>query len=71
MRARHDGVMVGGGTARADDPSLNVRDLGVTRQPVRIVLSRRLDLPLMGQLARTAQRSSRDLVSRTRRLIRA
>jgi len=34
---------------------LNVRDLGVTRQPVRIVLSRRLDLPLMGQLARTAK----------------
>ena len=55
MRARHDGVMVGGGTARADDPSLTVRDLGVTRQPVRIVLSRRLDLPLMGQLARTAK----------------
>ena len=54
MRARHDGVMVGGGTARKDDPSLTVRDIGVTRQPVRIVVSRRLDLPLMGHLARTA-----------------
>jgi diaminohydroxyphosphoribosylaminopyrimidine deaminase/5-amino-6-(5-phosphoribosylamino)uracil reductase len=55
MRHRHDAVMVGGGTARADDPSLNVRDLGVTHQPVRVVVSRRLDLPLMGNLARTAR----------------
>jgi diaminohydroxyphosphoribosylaminopyrimidine deaminase / 5-amino-6-(5-phosphoribosylamino)uracil reductase len=53
-RARHDAVMVGGGTARADDPSLTVRDLGIDRQPVRVVVSRHLDLPLMGQLARTA-----------------
>lgn len=54
MRARHDAVMVGGGTARKDDPSLTVRDLGITRQPHRVVVSRRLDVPLLGQLARTA-----------------
>lgn len=54
MRARHDAVMVGAGTARADDPALTVRDLGITRQPVRIVVSRRLDLPLGGILAQTA-----------------
>ncbi len=54
MRARHDAVMVGAGTARVDDPSLTVRDLGVAQQPVRVVVSRHLDLPLMGQLARTA-----------------
>ncbi len=55
LRARHDAVMVGGGTARKDDPSLTVRDLGVVWQPARVVVSRRLDLPLMSKLARTAQ----------------
>lgn len=55
LRACHDAVMVGAGTARADDPSLTVRDLGIAQQPVRVVVSRHLDLPLMGQLARTAR----------------
>ncbi|MDX1781498.1 MAG: bifunctional diaminohydroxyphosphoribosylaminopyrimidine deaminase/5-amino-6-(5-phosphoribosylamino)uracil reductase RibD [Thalassovita sp.] len=55
LRARHDAVMVGAGTARADDPSLTVRDLGIADQPVRIAVSRRLDVPLMGKLAKTAR----------------
>lgn len=55
LRARHDAVMVGAGTARADDPSLTVRGMGIARQPVRIVVSRRLDLPMMSQLAQTAR----------------
>lgn len=54
MRARHDAVMIGGGTARKDDPALTVRGLGINWQPCRVVVSRRLDLPLMGCLARTA-----------------
>ena len=55
MRAGHDAVMVGAGTVRADDPSLTVRGLGMADQPIRVVLSRHLDLPLNSQLAQTAR----------------
>ena len=55
MRARHDAVMVGAGTARADDPALDVRDVGDVQQPVRVVLSRDLNLPINGRLAQTAR----------------
>ena len=55
QRLRHDAVMVGAGTARADDPSLTVRGFGDVPQPLRIVASRRIDIPLTGQLARTAK----------------
>lgn len=55
QRSCHDAVMVGGGTARADDPSLTVRGLGMAYQPVRIVCARRLDLPLDSKLARSAR----------------
>lgn len=54
LRARHDAVLIGGGTARADDPMLTVRDMGVARQPVRIVATTMLNLPADGALARSA-----------------
>ncbi|MFD1342864.1 bifunctional diaminohydroxyphosphoribosylaminopyrimidine deaminase/5-amino-6-(5-phosphoribosylamino)uracil reductase RibD [Litorisediminicola beolgyonensis] len=54
-RLTHDAVLVGAGTARADDPSLTVRGMGAVSQPVRVVASRHLDLPLMSGLARTAR----------------
>lgn len=50
LRMRHDAVMVGGGTARADLPSLNVRGFGLVHQPDRIVVSSQdlPDLPVEG-----------------------
>ncbi len=55
QRARHDGVLIGAGTARADDPMLDVRGLGIAHQPVRVVATRKLDLPQDGRLARSAR----------------
>lgn len=54
LRARHDAVLVGGGTARADDPDLTVRAFRTDRQPVRIVATRHLRLQRESRLFRTA-----------------
>lgn len=53
MRASHDAVLIGAGTARADAPSLTVRELGVDRQPIRVVISSGLDVPQSGALYET------------------
>lgn len=51
MRAATDAVMIGAGTARADDPSLLARtEPAPLRQPIRIVVSSSLDLPVEGRL---------------------
>ncbi len=57
QRSTHDAVMVGGGTARADDPSLNVRDMGVSHQPVRVVVSREANILPQGNLMTTARKT--------------
>ena len=54
LRMRHDAVMIGGGTARADDPRLTVREMGAAVQPVRVIAARGLDLPDAGALAASA-----------------
>lgn len=55
MRAAHDAVMVGIGTALADDPDLTVRGLGIAHQPLRVVLDSRARLPAGSRLARSAR----------------
>ncbi len=51
LRARHDAVMVGVGTALADDPMLTCRLPGLPKRPtIRIVADSRLRLPLTSRL---------------------
>ena len=56
LRAESDAILVGIGTAIADDPELTVRLPGMEdRSPIRIVLDPKLDLPAAGKLAQTAR----------------
>ena len=44
-RARSCAILTGVGTVRQDDPRLTVRDVETSRQPIRIVIDRRGELP--------------------------
>jgi len=56
LRASHDAIMIGTGTALADNPSLTCRIAGLEdRSPVRIVVDTNSRLPLDSVLAMTAQ----------------
>jgi diaminohydroxyphosphoribosylaminopyrimidine deaminase/5-amino-6-(5-phosphoribosylamino)uracil reductase len=55
LRMSHDAVLVGSGTALADDPDLTVRDMGALHQPVRIVLDRALKHSPDSRLGRSAR----------------
>ena len=57
LRLRHDAILVGSGTALADDPMLTCRLPGLEgRSPVRVVVDRRLRLRAGSRLARSAGR---------------
>ena len=55
MRSTHEAIMVGVGTALADDPALTVRLPGVDLKPLRVVLDTHLRLPVRSRLAATAR----------------
>jgi diaminohydroxyphosphoribosylaminopyrimidine deaminase / 5-amino-6-(5-phosphoribosylamino)uracil reductase len=56
LRARSDAIMIGIGTALADDPMLDCRLPGMAAaSPVRVVLDRSLRLPLASRLVRSAR----------------
>jgi diaminohydroxyphosphoribosylaminopyrimidine deaminase/5-amino-6-(5-phosphoribosylamino)uracil reductase len=56
MRAESDAILIGVGTALADDPLLTCRLPGMQdRSPVRVVLDSKLTLPLMSRLVETAR----------------
>ena len=65
MRAQHDAIMVGSGTAHADDPELTCRTEGALGNPVRIVLDSRLTLATDCRLARTIKDAPLWLCHRT------
>lgn len=55
LRARHDAILIGSGTALADDPSLTCRLAGLeARSPVRVIVDSRLRTPLTSALVRGA-----------------
>ena len=55
LRLAHDAVLIGAGTARADDPDLTVRNLGATYQPIRIVIDARLSHSPQSRLGASAK----------------
>jgi diaminohydroxyphosphoribosylaminopyrimidine deaminase / 5-amino-6-(5-phosphoribosylamino)uracil reductase len=56
LRAQCDAILVGIGTARADDPMLTCRLPGMeARSPIRVVLDRALRIPGTGRLVHSAR----------------
>ena len=55
MRSMHEAIMIGVGTAIADDPLLTVRLPGVEAKPLRVVLDTNARLPALSRLSASAR----------------
>lgn len=66
LRNEMDAVMVGAGTIRADDPALTCRLRG-GRDPLRVIVSGRLRLPLDAQILNGSAAAGTIVVSATRK----
>jgi diaminohydroxyphosphoribosylaminopyrimidine deaminase/5-amino-6-(5-phosphoribosylamino)uracil reductase len=65
LRATHDAIMIGSNTAIADDPQLNCRLPGLEdRSPIRVVMDRRLRLPVESKLVQSAPNRRTILITR-------
>ena len=49
-RARACAILTGIGTVRDDDPQLNVREIATSRQPLKVVVDSRMELPLNARI---------------------
>ena len=50
QRASHDAIMVGAGTVRKDNPRLTVRSIARSANPVRVLISDKINLPQESRL---------------------
>jgi diaminohydroxyphosphoribosylaminopyrimidine deaminase / 5-amino-6-(5-phosphoribosylamino)uracil reductase len=66
LRARHDAILIGSGTALADDPDLTCRLPGMAAwSPIRVIADSRLRVPLSARVVRDAERTPTWLLTTT------
>lgn len=70
MRAHTDAILTTINTVKADNPLLTCRIQGMEqRSPVRIVLDRRLEIPLQSQLITTAEKTPLWLITEAKQML--
>ena len=57
-RAQACAIVTGVGTVKEDDPSLNVREVQTERQPVRIIVDSKLDIPPSAKILNNADQAA-------------